>query len=198
MRKIDILHVAINYIKALESLLDTGEVGEHVFANSIYAIAGGEDEEETAVRDGGETGSCDSYSDTGTNYEEEEDTKRNHPTSFPFFSNPAGSSPRRITLSSRESQYRPPVAAGAPPPAPRPPNPCSGLGGLAYNMSLNCKVLTAKEIEQKPFSGLEELSDMSTSDPEDLFSDLNSSLESLNHLEGFSFFTDRHLPTFTI
>lgn len=35
MTKINILHVAINYIRALESILDTGDAGVHVYGTSV-------------------------------------------------------------------------------------------------------------------------------------------------------------------
>ena len=35
MTKINILHVAINYIRALESILETGQAGLHVYGTSI-------------------------------------------------------------------------------------------------------------------------------------------------------------------
>ena len=42
-----------------------------------------------------------------------------------------------------------------------------------------------------PDLSIDEFSDVSGSDPEDLFSDLNSSLESLHHLDAFSFFSEK-------
>ena len=42
-----------------------------------------------------------------------------------------------------------------------------------------------------PDLSIDEFSDVSGSDPEDLFSDLNSSLESLHHLDAFSFFGEK-------
>ena len=42
-----------------------------------------------------------------------------------------------------------------------------------------------------PDLSIDEFSDVSGSDPEDLFSDLNSSLESLHNLEAFSFFSEK-------
>ena len=42
-----------------------------------------------------------------------------------------------------------------------------------------------------PDLSIDEFSDVSGSDPEDLFSDLNSSLESLSHLDAFSFFSEK-------
>merc|ERR1719347_136389 len=38
LRKIDILHVAISYIRALKNLLDTGDAGENTFSNSLFSI----------------------------------------------------------------------------------------------------------------------------------------------------------------
>merc|ERR1711997_4338 len=35
MTKINILHVAINYIRALESIIDTGDAGVHVYGTSV-------------------------------------------------------------------------------------------------------------------------------------------------------------------
>ena len=83
-----------------------------------------------------------------------------------------------------------------------------------YQMNLNCKIyptsslkteVLGSEVMMKPISTafpdlrIEEFSDMSSSDPEDLFSDINSSLESLHHLDTFTFFNERHaLPAFTI
>ena len=81
-----------------------------------------------------------------------------------------------------------------------------------YQMNLNCKIYpTSLKTEvaevMKPISfpcgipdlRIDEFSDMSSSDPEDLFSDINSSLESLHHLDSFTFFNERHaLPAFTI
>merc|ERR1719510_434408 len=61
LRKIDILHVAIEYIRALENLLDTGEVGIHEFANSVYAVAGHGEEQEMMESKG------EMESDNGTN-----------------------------------------------------------------------------------------------------------------------------------
>ena len=42
-----------------------------------------------------------------------------------------------------------------------------------------------------PDLSIDEFSDVSGSDPEDLFSDLNSSLESLSNLDAFSFFSEK-------
>ena len=76
-----------------------------------------------------------------------------------------------------------------------------------YQMNLNCKIYqtSLKTEVVKPISSafpdlrIDEFSDMSSSDPEDLFSDINSSLESLHHLDTFTFFNERHaLPAFTI
>ena len=47
-----------------------------------------------------------------------------------------------------------------------------------------------------PDLSIDGFSDMSGSDPEDLFSDLNSSLETLHHLEAFSFFGDKQNVAF--
>merc|ERR1719245_430095 len=66
LRKIDILHVAIEYIRALESLLDTGEVGIHEFANSVYAVAGHGEDQEMEVKEG-MTSSMVDNSDNATN-----------------------------------------------------------------------------------------------------------------------------------
>ena len=38
LRKIDILHVAISYIRALENILESGEAGINEFANSLYSV----------------------------------------------------------------------------------------------------------------------------------------------------------------
>ena len=38
LRKIDILHVAISYIRALENVLESGEPGINEFANSLYSV----------------------------------------------------------------------------------------------------------------------------------------------------------------
>ena len=38
LRKIDILHVAISYIRALENVLESGEPGINDFANSLYSV----------------------------------------------------------------------------------------------------------------------------------------------------------------
>ena len=35
MTKINVLHVAINYIRALESILDTGDAGIHIYGTSV-------------------------------------------------------------------------------------------------------------------------------------------------------------------
>ena len=90
--------------------------------------------------------------------------------------------------------------------------PLSSKPPAFYQMNLNCKIyptslkteVVAAEVV-KPISSafpdlrIEEFSDMSSSDPEDLFSDINSSLESLHHLDTFTFFNERHaLPAFTI
>ena len=51
------------FLRALENLLDTGEVGIQEFANSVYAVAGhGEDQE---MVEGGNNGGMES--DNGTN-----------------------------------------------------------------------------------------------------------------------------------
>lgn len=38
LRKIDVLHVAISYIRALENILESGEPGINDFANSLYSV----------------------------------------------------------------------------------------------------------------------------------------------------------------
>merc|ERR1719347_1191961 len=38
LRKIDILHVAISYIRALENILEKGDAGVNEFANSLFAV----------------------------------------------------------------------------------------------------------------------------------------------------------------
>jgi len=38
LRKIDVLHVAISYIRALENVLESGEPGINDFANSLYSV----------------------------------------------------------------------------------------------------------------------------------------------------------------
>jgi hypothetical protein len=38
LRKIDILHVAISYIRALENILESGDAGINEFANSLYSV----------------------------------------------------------------------------------------------------------------------------------------------------------------
>jgi len=38
LRKIDILHVAINYIRALENILDRGDPGVNEFSNSLFSV----------------------------------------------------------------------------------------------------------------------------------------------------------------
>ena len=43
LRKIDILHVAISYIRALENVLESGEPGINEFANSLYSVVSQED-----------------------------------------------------------------------------------------------------------------------------------------------------------
>ena len=48
--------------RALENLLDTGEVGIHEFANSVYAVAGHGEEQEMEVK-----GSMEEMSDNATN-----------------------------------------------------------------------------------------------------------------------------------
>ena len=92
-------------------------------------------------------------------------------------------------------------------PASAPP-PKAGL----YQMNFNCKIYptnlkteTLEVIDHKPFATdipdliMDDFSNLSSSDPEDIFSDVNSSLESLNHIDTFSFFTERQsLQAFTI
>ena len=134
-------------------------------------------------------------------------------------------SPRRITLPPRDTHKAAVPLHFTQPPDTKPfrpfptytsssmvsfsPSPKPAL----YQMNLNCKIFpTSLKMEipeclnqiprgqqMLPDLSIEEFSDMSSSDPEDLFTDIHSSLESLNHFDAFSFFSEKHpLPAFTI
>ena len=129
-------------------------------------------------------------------------------------------SPRRISLSPRDSHKASVPLHSTQPPDTKPFRPfptftsSSSMTSFSpppkaalYQMNLNLKMeipdclnhLPRGHQQILPDLSIEEFSDMSSSDPEDLFTDIHSSLESLNHLDAFSFFSEKHpLPAFSI
>merc|ERR1719270_895171 len=228
LRKIDILHVAINYIRALENILESGDPGVHHFANSVYKV-GREDAGTSGYDDGSVLGGDDSDSFS----EDSESMETNiyqlpaqHKLGFKNFQNQPHRSQRKITLTSRDDvlainnfrQIKKPFPTHLLQPE---HYQTQNLQYPSMQMNLKVEMVSADKSvdnleknmkegvtkwqqdpscrkENIPASGwsemslLSDFSDMSSSDPEDIFlPDLSSSLESLHNIEAFNFFNEK-------